>query len=123
MTAWFLFFLGLFTAWALYDEYAGWRAWLSILTLIATSAFGIKSCSESEWSMAHDRAKAEQAAADAKPRVIREVDGCKVYAFKAADRWHYFTRCPNKTTTESSWTENCGKNCTTTKTESIEATE
>ncbi|MFP3686296.1 hypothetical protein SB847_21565, partial [Bacillus sp. SIMBA_026] len=47
-----------------------------------------------------------QDAADAKPHVIREADGCKVYAFKAGDNWHYFTRCGDGTvTTERNWTE------------------
>ncbi|WP_186035346.1 hypothetical protein [Burkholderia gladioli] len=53
--------------------------------------------------MEHDRA---QAAADAKPHIIREADGCKVYAFRADGNWHYFTRCPDGTvTTERNWTE------------------
>ncbi|MBU9378737.1 hypothetical protein [Burkholderia gladioli] len=47
-----------------------------------------------------------QAAADATPHVIREADGCKVYAFRADSNWHYFTRCPDGTvTTERNWTE------------------
>ncbi|WP_186077523.1 hypothetical protein [Burkholderia gladioli] len=53
--------------------------------------------------MERDRA---QAAADAKPHVIRESDGCKVYTFRADSNWHYFTRCPDGTvTTERNWTE------------------
>lgn len=47
----------------------------------------------------------EKRRADEQPRVIREVDGCKVYAFLSADRWHYFTRCKDMTTTETSWEE------------------
>lgn len=34
-------------------------------------------------------------------RVIREVDGCKVYAFKSTGNWHYFTRCANQTSTDT----------------------
>jgi hypothetical protein len=57
--------------------------------------------------------------ADRTPHVIREADGCKVYAFKTGE-WHYFTRCPNSTVqTDRSYTENCGKNCTRHKVESI----
>ncbi len=44
--------------------------------------------------------------ADKQPRVIREADGCKVYAFKSGNDWHYFTRCPNsQVTTERNWQE------------------
>lgn len=53
-----------------------------------------------------------QGAADLQPRVIREVDGCKVYAFKssAEGRWHYFTRCPGeRTTTDTTNTVRSGK--------------
>jgi hypothetical protein len=47
--------------------------------------------------------------ADATPHVIREADGCRVYAFKAGD-WHYFTRCNDGgVTTERRWTERQGK--------------
>lgn len=54
--------------------------------------------------------RAAEKRARLQPRVIREVDGCKVYAFEAEDRWKYFTRCPNSsTTTESDWIERHGK--------------
>lgn len=47
-----------------------------------------------------------QEIADSTPHAIRQVDGCKVYAFKAAGNWHYFTRCIDGTvTTERNWTE------------------
>lgn len=50
-------------------------------------------------------------------------DGCKVYTFKPGDRWLYFTRCPNaKTSTETSWTEQCGKNCSKVVSSTIETT-
>lgn len=45
------------------------------------------------------------------PHVIREADGCKVYAFESGGRDHFFTRCPASTDTETTWTENCGKGC------------
>lgn len=52
------------------------------------------------------------------PHIIREADGCKVYRFKSDERWHYYTRCADKTTTESSYTVRSGKT-TRTETESI----
>ena len=45
------------------------------------------------------------------PHVIREADGCKVYRFESGARWHYFTRCPETTQTETTWNEYCGKGC------------
>jgi hypothetical protein len=67
------------------------------------------------WAIFSDGAKeraAERAAqerSDATPHVIREADGCKVYAFKSGD-WHYFTRCTDgSVTTERNWSERNGK--------------
>lgn len=45
------------------------------------------------------------------PHVIREADGCKVYAFESGGRNHFFTRCPASTDTETTWSESCGKSC------------
>lgn len=79
---------------------------------------------------AEEAAKAARRRAEEAPHVIREADGCKVYAFLSGDRYHYFTRCPDsKTTTDASWdechTEMVGKVSTkkcVTKSESIEVT-
>ena len=55
---------------------------------------------------ADEAAKAARRRAEETPHVIRDADGCKVYAFLSGDRYHYFTRCPDsKTTTDSSWDE------------------
>jgi hypothetical protein len=97
-----------------------WFEMAGFLVIVAGFAVGVHSCSGSPEYAEEQATKAAKAAADEQPRVIREVDGCKVYAFHSGDRWHYFTRCPTSTTTESSWTESCGKNCRTTKTETIE---
>lgn len=72
---------------------------------------------------AEEKARRAAEVREQTPHVIREADGCKVYAFKSGDRYHYFTRCPiSQTTTESSW-ETCvtaGKTRTCkTNTESI----
>lgn len=45
--------------------------------------------------------------AEQTPHVIREADGCKVYAFKSGDRWHYFTRCPSSSTVTDTTFEVC----------------
>jgi hypothetical protein len=61
---------------------------------------------QSAISLAGEIAKVQ---AEQTPHVIREADGCKVYAFKAGDSTHYFTRCPNATvTTDRSYTVACG---------------
>lgn len=72
-------------------------------------------------SLARDaeRAKAEEAQriAEITPRRLSEKDGCTVYTFKPQDRWLYFTRCGNETTTQNEWTVRSGK---TTRTETME---
>lgn len=54
----------------------------------------------------------------ATPHVIRQADGCKVYAF-TTDREHYFTRCGSTVTTETNWLKSCGKNCTKQESDTI----
>jgi hypothetical protein len=97
---------------------------LKWIALVALVAFGIHGCIQ--WdnnrpsTIAARAAEAAQDAANRKPHVIREADGCKVYAFLSEGRYHYFTRCPgSSTSTESSWTESHGKSHVT-KTETIE---
>lgn len=41
------------------------------------------------------------------PHVVREADGCKVYAFKSGDHWHFFTRCPDSTTVTDTGRTEC----------------
>lgn len=84
------------------------------------------------WSMYHWRDTPEESAAKAqetireraereRPKKINEIDGCSIYSFyRVADgRNHYFTKCSDKVTTESSHTESCGKNCTKQVSETI----
>jgi hypothetical protein len=65
---------------------------------------------DEEWA----KERAEEAAArianqraEETPHVVREADGCKVYAFKSGDRWHFFTRCPNAQTVTDTAYEYC----------------
>jgi hypothetical protein len=72
-----------------------------------------------------DTARAEAAERrEQTPHVIREADGCKVYAWKGGDRYHYFTRCPASTTvTDQHWQQCTGSGKTRSckeMTESIE---
>jgi hypothetical protein len=91
-----------------------------IITLLACTGllvFGISSCQETEWYKESKRQEAIQEQRDRTPHVIREADGCKVYAFKG-DGWHYFTRCGETVTTERTYQVKEGKT-TKTKTETI----
>ena len=100
-------------------ETMGRWAMLGIVVFIPTCTY--KSCFSDEAVAERKAEKAKEAAqyrADQEPRVIREADGCKVYAFKDGERWHYFTRCPTTTTTDRNYTERSGK-VTVHKTEQI----
>lgn len=80
------------------------------LLVAAATAFGVSSCLDavdhSKWMVERKaRAEAEQRSRTT-PHVVREADGCKVYAFERGGRDHYFTRCPaSRTVTEGSWEE------------------
>ena len=88
-------------------------------SIIAAACAGlVYGCNFSDWAKRDAAARQAQERADATPHVIREADGCKVYAFKSGD-WHYFTRCGSTVTTERNWTENCGKACVKHKSETI----
>lgn len=70
-------------------------------------------CGYGLWYTFSDAAAPERAkfaaaqAAEAQPHVIKQVDGCKVYAWKGdSGRYHFFTRCPGSaTSTETNWQE------------------
>jgi hypothetical protein len=83
---------------------------MALLALMCTFASGIVSCSESDWYKRDQKEMAAEAKRRATPHVIREADGCKVYAFET-DREHYFTRCGSTVSTETNWSQSCGKNC------------
>jgi hypothetical protein len=102
-------------------EVLGWL--IKWACIVAVVVFGIVKCTE--WddarpsTIAARAAEAAQERADMEPHVIREGDGCKVYAFKAGDAYHYFTRCGDgSVTTDRQYQERHGKT-TETKTETI----
>lgn len=92
------------------DEFlavVGRFALLAVVVFIPTCTY--KSCFSDEAlaeRAAEEAKKQAQREADRKPRVIRETDGCKVYAFKEGGHWHYFTKCPATTTTDRTY-ESC----------------
>ena len=74
------------------------------IALMVAVGFGIHACENTDSAKKYRADKAAQELADKKPRLYSESpDGCKVYAFKA-DRWLYFSRCPDsKTATTTTW--------------------
>ena len=82
------------------------KSTLFVCAVVGLPIFGIHSCRQSEWWQAGGRAIAERERRESTPHVVREADGCKVYAFKAQERYHYFTR-RGSTTTTSSGRESC----------------
>lgn len=96
--------------------------WLVAIGVSMLVVFGAHSCIESQWFKNAQSEAAQRWKEQQTPHVVREVDGCKVYAFERGGYDHYFTRCPGSiTTTESSRSVSCGKGCTKIETESIEA--
>lgn len=55
--------------------------------------------------------KAEEERIKSTPRPMSQADGCTVYVFERQGREHFFTRCEATTSTETNWTEGCGKGC------------
>lgn len=119
MTWWAIVILTLLVVWFAVSIWLADFSWFALVGLIV---FGVVSCDQSEANQERKRQYEARLAAEKVPRVITEKDGCKVYAFKAGDRWHYFTRCPSGTTTEGTYTttKRSGKTTTTeTHSESI----
>lgn len=97
---------GAFKAFNDYETFGGF-----ILVLISFG-MGIWGYHEADPQTSINRA--EKARQDAEirrqqeiPHVVREADGCKVYAFLSGDRWHYFTRCPDARTVTDTAYEHC----------------
>jgi hypothetical protein len=104
------------------------KGFLAVLICLATLIGFCYLVETSDWNKRQREEAAAQRRADAKPRLVSEgADGCKVYAFKPADRWLYFSRCPqSQTSTTNEWsvTTGAGKTARThTETMRIEASQ
>lgn len=87
-----------------------WAICLFIVSVIFIGIAGYRSTPEYQAELKKEEAaELKKMQEDVIPRLISEKDGCKVYAFKAGERWHYFTRCATSTTTESTYSERVGK--------------
>lgn len=69
--------------------------------------FGVNSCQQSEWFKSNQEQQRQEMIAKRTPHVIREADGCKVYAFEDNNLTHYFTRCPDSKTVTEGVREEC----------------
>ena len=100
-----------------------WNEWVETFRLLTMAVawvflFGslVVSCNQSEWYQKQEQERQQKnheiAVQERTPRLVSEAaDGCKVFTFKT-DRWYYYTRCPNSvTTTNTTYTTSCGKNC------------
>lgn len=80
---------------------------MAVVAALVLIFFGVRSCCNSESHQTYMREQAAKERAERQPHVIREADGCKVYAFKSGDRWHYFTRCPYSQVTHDAERQVC----------------
>lgn len=82
----------------------GWRCFW-VLVFISMAALFVSSCRDTQAYADYRQSEARDAEEKAMrrravetPHVVREADGCKVYAFESGGHTHYFTRCPGETT-------------------------
>lgn len=91
------------------------------ICMIGFCVLGVVKCTQSDWYQESERRTEAEHKREATPHVVREADGCKVYAWKdggGTGTTHYFTRCPNATvTTDRNYTVSCGKSCRRDETE------
>lgn len=105
-----------------FNSDSAWVFWPFLIAALASVPLTVRWWSSTDTAKAAWAAEEARTRADMQPRVIREADGCKVYAFKGGDHWHYFTRCPNSTTkTDTTVSVGSGKTRHT-ETRSIEVT-
>jgi hypothetical protein len=81
----------------LLDEYLGWSAsfiGVDFFVMVAWVIFG----EETESGKRIREQNAARARSESIPHVVREADGCKTYRVKIDGRFHYYTRCGDKTT-------------------------
>lgn len=87
---------------------------ISLWIIVPVAIFGglIVGCNQLPYFKQRDEEYKRKLLAEETPHVIREVDGCKIYAFKVGTKYHYFTRCPKETTTDTTIEERHNKHKT-----------
>lgn len=98
-------------------EHHFWGTVLLGVAVISTVTYCETRPERIAWRKAKVEAEVEAERRARIPHVIREADGCKVYAFTAGSKEHYFTRCAGMVTTDRNYEvkKSCGKNCTKTE--------
>lgn len=87
---------------------------ISLWVIVPIALFGgiIVGCNQIPYFKQRNEEMKQKRVAEETPHIIHEVDGCKVYAFKVGTKYHYFTRCPKETTTDTTIEERHGKHTT-----------
>lgn len=84
---------------------------LGILGFVIFFVYSLILIEDTEWRKEERKVAEVKRKQEATPHVIRQTaDGCKVYAWKGGEMWHYFTRCSplDTVTTERHYTVPCG---------------
>lgn len=98
--------------WGAFKAFDDWETFAGFMLLGCAAGMGYWGYHEADPQTAINRAEEDRRRAEVRrqqetPHVVREADGCKVYAFKSGERWHYFTRCPNAHTVTDTAYEHC----------------
>lgn len=107
-----LWIVSLLCAWVVIKALNEYEWFGALLAAVAAALFAAWGFHEADPATELKRAERERQKEEAErqdmiPRVVREADGCQVYAFKATGRWHYFTRCPYAGTVTDTAYEHC----------------
>lgn len=96
------------------------RGFLILVAILIAGFWAISEYEHSPDRVAQRAKEAAQHEANKVPRVVsKSADGCTVYTFNPGDRWRYFTRCGDQTTTDNNYTVSRTSGKTTT-TETVE---
>lgn len=107
-----LWFIAAMLFWGAVKALEDDEGFAAFMMLLIGTGFGFWGFHEADPQTPLDRAKEDNRKAEIRkqketPHVVREADGCKVYAFLSGDRWHYFTRCPDSTTVTDTAYQHC----------------
>ena len=81
-----------------------------IISLIAAAAmfwFGVDALFNSDFHKRRVAAEQKRVAEEQKPRLFSQDGECAVYTFKGGDRWQYFTKCKNASSSTTTTWEEC----------------
>lgn len=98
-------------AWVFFDNFeTAWGVFFGILGgLLIVATFYTNGTDFRQREAEQGQQKLAARMARETPHVVKEVDGCKVYAFEHDRHTQFFVRCQNSTSTQSNWSERSGK--------------